>query len=1307
MKILKIPILENCIIFICLLGMALNISILQWNCRGINNKIDDLLNSFKTIPDILVLQETNLIKNKYFSIKGYETILRFGERKDKKQGNGKGLIIAIKDNHTGWVKQKIDNESAQLLTAEIYINNKIKISVTNIYRKTKKYTKEEGQIFWNLIDKTKKDHFILGDFNAHNNLWGDTINDNVGITIAEGVIKDNFVIHNEKKATYRSLKENNRDSIIDLTMTQNLEIFVFDKWDRIGLHGSDHHPILSNFSSKEKDISQNDTIIENPKYDFHKADWDSFERIANEKKWENLEDVDVNKHRDNIINTIFEICDTTIPKKHKSIYKGKNDKKFKDKPWWDEELTKKKNIRNDLFRKYENEKDINLKDKLLKAYKESRNKFTNLIKNKKKNYLGERIAEITENNSDTDLWNLAKSFEGKPITVNKIPPIFDKNKNLIYEDTMKAEILGTHYKNISSTSNYTKKFQSIKKNHERRNKNLFKLKENDNEIWNEEITIAELKEVINQKQDSTPGEDQISYQIFKKLPEHSLKSITLLFNNIWKTGKIPSKFKHAIISPILKPDKNPQEPASYRPISLTDHIGKLLESIVTKRLNYLLEAKGIIKETQSGFRNKRQTLDHLARLVNEAQLCRKERKQIAAVFLDLEKAYDMLWREGALHEIHKAGIKGQMFNYILDFLKDRTFQVKVGNSLSSQYTQENGTPQGSVLSPTIFNIMINKATKVINSYKYISLGQFADDTALWTRVKNAPKIGNTKKSKIKASKKISKMLEKPTNHLIDELEKNGFKVNVNKTQCIFFFSNLENNIRLNGEIVKSSTTAKYLGVIIDNKLSFKHHIKLLRDRGIKTLRILLYLSGKNWGLKSKHKLLLYKNYILPKFTYGEELFHLAPKSHLDMLNKIQNQALRNITGIRKSTKIEIVHLIAGIDPLHIRRTKKQLHMFVRFFRNKKNPARDLYKSTNVSNKSQVDNSSLTFNTIKNKKIIKLYNKDIQCIGPIAPSWKFKRPKIDVNLTNAIDKKTTDKKEMRKITENYLKEYDVYHKIYTDASKLNQKVGIGIFDEEKNRSVQKRINNNISIASGELTAIKEVTKIVQDNPEEYTKSICICTDSLSACQAIKGSKNKIARPDLVLDIRKNYTNINYQNINLEILWIPSHINIKGNDMADKLANIGREKKEVDINIKMGDSELKTFINTQVNKLIYKKELEHNNHPSVTRFLKVMPTLNTTVKLDGNHKLLNRLRSGVTTFEGPNTEIFCLKCKCRLSIKHCLKYCKLFEKERNVVKDCLYQENIAFKMKNILSTMVGNRISSKIMRLVLKINSVFEI
>ena len=515
--------------------------------------------------------------------------------------------------------------------------------------------------------------------------------------------------------------------------------------------------------------------------------------------------------------------------------------------------------------------------------------------------------------------------------------------------------------------------------------------------------------MINSKQNSAPGEDKIPYDIFKKLPENGLKCILSLFNNIWNSGKIPSKFKHAIITPLLKPDKNPQNPASYRPISLTDHLGKLLETIITKRLNYVLEKKGIIKETQSGFRNKRQTLDHLTRLVNEVQLGKQDKKRIAAVFLDLEKAYDMLWRKGALHEIHKAGISGQMFNYIQDFLKDRTFQVKVGNKLSSEYIQENGTPQGSVISPTIFNIMINKATKMIKQYKNICLGQFADDTALWTNAKYSPRIHQSKNKKLTATNKLARMLEKPTNHLITELEKNGFKVNVSKTQCIFFHSKSNHTLLLNGEKVVSRDHAKYLGVILDKFLNFKQHIKMLKARGIKALRILSYLSGKNWGLKAKHKLLLYKNYILPKMTYGEELFHHAPKSQLNILDRLQNTALRNITGLRKATKTEILHLVAGIDPLHIRRTKKQLNMFVRIFRNNKNPARNIYKAANwkgLEVNHRHENNSVVANTLKNKKLIKLYNKDISLVKNNYPEWTLKDPKIDVSLTKVIDKKTT-------------------------------------------------------------------------------------------------------------------------------------------------------------------------------------------------------------------------------------------------------------------------------------------------------------
>ena len=126
------------LIFLILIIMATNISIVQWNARGITNKVEDLLETFgENTPDIIAIQESNLIQHTHFHINGYNNPLRFGERKNKRDGMGRGLLIAIKDSHSGWVKTKMDHNQIQKMTAEIYINNKEQIHLTNIYRKQK------------------------------------------------------------------------------------------------------------------------------------------------------------------------------------------------------------------------------------------------------------------------------------------------------------------------------------------------------------------------------------------------------------------------------------------------------------------------------------------------------------------------------------------------------------------------------------------------------------------------------------------------------------------------------------------------------------------------------------------------------------------------------------------------------------------------------------------------------------------------------------------------------------------------------------------------------------------------------------------------------------------------------------------------------------------------------------------------------------------------------------------------------------------------------------------------------------------
>ncbi len=104
---------------------------------------------------------------------------------------------------------------------------------------------------------------------------------------------------------------------------------------------------------------------------------------------------------------------------------------------------------------------------------------------------------------------------------------------------------------------------------------------------------------------------------------------------------------------------------------------------------------------------------------------------MAVVFFDVEKAYDMLRRDGLLIKLHQMGIEGNTFSWIMDFLSGRSIQVKIGSELSEEHVVENGTPQGSVISPTSFSVMINDIFESLSSGMGKSL--FADDGAMWKR----------------------------------------------------------------------------------------------------------------------------------------------------------------------------------------------------------------------------------------------------------------------------------------------------------------------------------------------------------------------------------------------------------------------------------------------------------------------------------------------------------------------------------------------------------------------------------------------
>ena len=257
--------------------------------------------------------------------------------------------------------------------------------------------------------------------------------------------------------------------------------------------------------------------------------------------------------------------------------------------------------------------------------------------------------------------------------------------------------------------------------------------------------------------------------MLQHLPKNGIKSLLSLYNEVWKKGTMPQAWRHSIIIPVLKAGKEKQKVSSHRPISLTNTLGKVMEKLISTRLMYFLEKNKLLSNVQTGFRKGRSTIDHLIRLQDTINKYNLNRGYTVAVFIDFQSAFDMLWHDGLKVKLKKMGIAGKIYTYIENFLTGRTIQVLVGKELSNKMELTNGTPQGSVISPLLFLIMINDLPDGITN---TDITLFADDSCLF---KSGRKLDV-----------IIRYIQKSLNALAEWCDLNGFKISLDKTVAVLF-----------------------------------------------------------------------------------------------------------------------------------------------------------------------------------------------------------------------------------------------------------------------------------------------------------------------------------------------------------------------------------------------------------------------------------------------------------------------------------------------------------------------------------------
>ena len=170
--------------------------------------------------------------------------------------------------------------------------------------------------------------------------------------------------------------------------------------------------------------------------------------------------------------------------------------------------------------------------------------------------------------------------------------------------------------------------------------------------------------------------------MLKNLPDSAMDTLLRAVNYIWTTADFPPEWHLAIVIPVAKPGKDSTVPTSYRPIALTSCLCKVMERMINTRLFWYLEQLKLITPVQSGFRKQRSTTDQLVHLETFVREAFVNKQHAVAIFFDLEKAYDTIWKYGIMKDLVDAGLRGRLPIFIGNFLKDRQFQVRTGTHLS-------------------------------------------------------------------------------------------------------------------------------------------------------------------------------------------------------------------------------------------------------------------------------------------------------------------------------------------------------------------------------------------------------------------------------------------------------------------------------------------------------------------------------------------------------------------------------------------------------------------------------------------------
>lgn len=1006
------------------------------------------------------------------------------------------------------------------------------LRIYNVYNQKQKGNQGQSTMERQMYGKSVIDSpsIVLGDFNSHHPWW-DPYNPETPNSerLVEWLDSNKLTLKNNIGEGTFFRPNLRRESVLDLTFsTGDIQDKILD-WQTLKDIGSDHYGILFTFKTSDSQQVVNPTYTE--RFNLNRADWDKFgiqftalvgesqalspANLARLKREATPTDIlesnssptieELDKVAEELSDVITQAANSTIPKLSSKLI---------SKPWWNNDLTT-------LRKEYKTAKSHVMHLDLLsaKACQLARNKYFQAIKTAKREHWQEFL-------TNTDTRSIFKAMDYTK----------DKKVDVIPRLQSDSGVMANSFAEKCSTLRET----------------LFpKPPEAPPPTWHDyapknrwewpELDPKELEAACSgQIKGKTPGPDAINQDIiiaaYKACPDVFYRVFGLLFNS----GYHPKCWRQAIGAILKKPGKPDYTvPKAYRVISLLNCLGKINERIVAKRLGFLAEKTSkLLHPSQIGGRLKKSAIDAALLLSNIVEENKLSNRITSTLFLDIKGAFDHVVKNRLLSLLKGKGLPVSLISWVASFLNDRRLSLSFNGQREDFRPIETGIPQGSPISPILFLIYISE---LFPSQAVIFLS-YIDDISLTTSSTSV--------------KRNTKILEREAKNLYDFGASMGITFDLSKTELIHFATTKKaKNCGLelpDFTLIQPKESVRWLGVYFDNKLKFKTHVNTLVSKARYALYRLNRLTTVSLGLGPHAMRQLYMACITSITDYGSQLWYKPEgvDSLLKPIQDIQNMALRKILGCFKTSPTRAVEIEAAIPPV-----KARLSGTVRKYALR---ASKLPKSHPISQELEKTLQATTFETRKTTQMERILN-SVELTGRLEPithhyfaPWAMSLP-----FHHRISQlpKEEAAKEHRELMQS--RRGPKTTSIYTDASVITVGKGVGvglaIFPNSNHQDYMtesRNIGNTNLVYNGELEGIAMAFEHASQSAARGQRYF-VYADNQAAISRIASPSDDPGQSWQIRAIKAAETAAE-KGASISLEWVPGHMGIFGNEIADCLA-----------------------------------------------------------------------------------------------------------------------------------------------------------